>query len=388
MIAARRIRDVVLTLSLGAVLAACSGPADTTDAGGSDSKEKDTNASAAVDSVLVIDGKQVGPDGAVASDPTLDRAKAASKRARTRTTATTDEVEWPAPQLNADGTINDGPDPFQGERIQVQPLPIEDDPSTTASIDAAAMQMRRLDRADWDRWIGANNQRSPWAQGDDPFASALVDITVERCGGARTVATGVVLAEETVVTTVHAVETASKRVRVSSTVGEGPRLAAMIRYLDVDDDVAVLKVPGLKIQPMPMYAPSGTAPRLGYAYGVANVGVAGSMRRTPVMVSMQEATIEAEQPDGFAEQISDRSVQTLVGGISTGFSGGVVATTNDPKLSTGFGFHGLIRARVPFRADTAGIVVPSRIVRDAISASGQLDTWFEHRPGGCPQWGR
>lgn len=373
----------LLVLMLGVLVAGCGGAVD--EATSSESS-KETTPGAKADSLLVIDGKEVGADGLATADPTLDPK--AAKPKRVRSTPVREEAKWVAPPLNEDGTIDDGPDPFAGERIQVQPIPIEDDPATTSTIDAVAAAMRRVERADWDRWIGSNNQRSPWAQGEYPFATPIVDITVERCGGARTVATGVVLANETVVTTVHAIETSTKRVRVSSTVGDGPRIAAMVRYLDVDDDVAVLKVPGLKISPMPIYVPSGTEPRLGYAYGVANGGVAGAMRRTPVIVSMVESSITMEQPDGFAEQISDRSVQTLVGGISTGFSGGVVATTNNADLNTGFGFHGLIRARVPHRADTAGIVVPSRIVSAAIDASNRLDPWFEHRPGGCTQWRR
>lgn len=343
-----------------------------------------------VESVLVIDGTRFDADGKpLPKEPRLDAADGARQPRRVRTTdAETITKRWPALELNGDGTIDDGPDPFEGERLAIQPIPLEDDASTTAAIEAAALQMRRVARDDWDRWIGANNQRSPWDQSEDPFAAAIVDITVERCGGARTVATGVVLGNETVVTTVHAIETSTKRVRVSSTVGSGPRIAAMVRYLDVDDDVAVLKVPGLRINPMPFYTPSGVEPRLGYAYGVSNGGTSGALRRTPVMVSMQESSITVEQPDGFAEEISDRSVQTLVGGITTGFSGGVVATTNDTRLATGFGFHGLIRARMPYRADTAGIVVPSRIVREALDASAGLDPWFEHRPGGCAQWRR
>ncbi len=382
MSAVRRLRRGLLLLTIALLVAGC-GASDKPAATATDSSsEPDSGEQAA--SLLVIDGKHVG--GNTVNDPADDPKKARPKRVRAKDHKPV--VKWVAPTLNEDGTINDGPDPFEGERIQVQPIPIEDDPTTTSTIDAAAAAMRRVERADWDRWIGSNNQRSPWAQGEYPFARPIVDITVERCGGARTVATGVVLANETVVTTVHAIETATRRVRVSSTVGAGPRIAAMIRYLDVDDDVAVLKVPGLRIQPMPFYVPSGTAPRLGYAYGVANVGVAGAMRRTPVVVSMEETTIKLEQPDGFAEEISDRSVQTLVGGISTGFSGGVVATTNNANLNTGFGFHGLVRARVPHRADTAGIVVPSRIVRAAIDAGNRLDPWFEHPPGGCPQWRR
>jgi hypothetical protein len=378
---------MLAVLTLGMLLAACSGGESTKQA--AEPETSDEGSASLVEPVLVIDGKHVNPDGTTRRDPAASATdEDDEKPRRVRSTKSGDDEEWPEPPLNGDGTIDDGPDPFEGERVAVQAIPIEDDAQATAGIDAAAARMRRVDREEWDRWMAANDDRSPWQQGDDAFAASLVDITVERCGGARTVATGVVLADETVVTTVHAIESASKRVRVSSTVGEGPRIPAMIRYLDIDDDVAVLKVPGLRVRPMPVYVPSGTDPRMGYAYGVANVGVSGALRRTPVLVSTQETSITLEQPDGFAQEISDRQVQTLVGGITTGFSGGVVAVTNDPNLATGFGFHGLIRARVPFRADTAGIVVPSRIVRDAVTASGRLDEWYEHRPGGCPKWRR
>lgn len=383
MTAARHAARIAVVLGLGVILAACGG----SDAGTTAAPEDDAAGSASdVESVLVIDGKEVGADGRVASEPTVDPD--AKRPRRVRTTDTRDTIVWEAPPLNDDGTIDDGPDPFAGTRVPVQAIPIEDDPSTTAGIDTVARNLRRVSPDDWSAWLRANDDRSPWEEGDDAFAQSIVDITVERCGGARTVATGAVIADETVVTTVHAVESAAKRVRVSSSVGDGPRIPAMVRYLDVDDDVAVLKVPGLRVRPMPIYTPSGTAPRMGYAYGVANVGMAGALRRTPVMVTLQETTAELEQPDGFAERISSRPVQTLVGGVTTGFSGGVVAVTNDDDLSSGFGLHGLVRARVPFRADTAAVVIPSRIVRDAVTASGQLDQWFEHRPGGCPQWKR
>ena len=336
-----------------------------------------------VGSVLVLNGKNAEAEPL----PEAPEAKAKAAAKRKVRIATTERV-WPAPELLADGTIDDGPDPFEGERVQVQPIPIEDDPATTAAVDATALRMRRIDRAEWDRWMAANGNRSPWQQGNDTFADSIVDVTVERCGGARTVATGVVIADELVVTTVHAVESASKRVRIAPTIGSSARIPAMVRFLDIDDDIAVLKVPGLTTRPMPVYVPTSAAPSFGYAYGISQGGLAGTLRRTPVVVSMTESSIQLEQPDGFAQEISDRSVQTLVGGISTGFSGGVVAATNDPDLATGWGFHGMIRARVPFRADTGGIVVPSRLIRDAVTASGNLDQWFEHRPGGCPQWRR
>lgn len=378
---ARHLYSMAALLAAGLLLAACGGSKNHADTAGSSSG----GSGDPVTSVLVLDGKPVG-EGAATPRNTAGAGGALRYRSRV-TPDVTKVVTWPAPALLDDGSIDDGPDPFAGEVIQSQPIPIEDDAATTAAIDAWGTRLRKVDHTQWDEWMNSEVQ-SPWDQRPDPLMSSIVRVLSERCGGARTVATGVVLADETVVTTVHAVESISKRVRVSSGLGDGQRYPAMVRYLDVDDDIAVLKVPGLKQKPMSFHVITGASPQWGYAYGMGRGGVAGTLRRVPAMVAMREDSITVEQPDGFAKQISDRSVFPLVGAVDTGFSGGVVASTNDPDLLTGWGFHGLVRARVPFRSDTAGIVVPGRLVGDAMNASDGLDTWYEHPPGGCPQWRR
>jgi hypothetical protein len=103
---------------------------------------------------------------------------------------------------------------------------------------------------------------------------------------------------------------------------------------------------------------------------------------------MEEEDIDVEQPDGFGAGITDRKVFPIIAAIDSGFSGGVVTTTSDPARVSGWAVHGLVRARVQGRSDTAGIVVPGRIVREAVTASQGLPPWFEHKPGGCPQWYR
>lgn len=348
-------------------------------------------------SLLVIKGDSRGDDPLRGVAPGEERAG--------RTVAGTDAVEGdddgaaepereyePLPLL-PDGTIDDGEDPFDAEYVPVLRIPIEDDPYTTSSIEEAAMQLRRIDVEQWNEWMAPAGARSPWQQGADPITDSLVEVTVERCGGARHVATGVVLDDETVVTNVHVVENASKRVRVgraasSARATDPRRLPAMIRYLDIDDDIAVLRVPGLNQPELLWHQPVDAAPAFGYAFGVGQGGRSGTLRRVPVMASMQEERITVEQPDGFAQEISDRPVQTIVGGISSGFSGGIVAATNDPSLQANWGFHGILRARMGLRADTAGIVVPQRIVEEALVANDGLPEWFEIRPGGCPQWRR
>ncbi|MCB0877949.1 MAG: trypsin-like peptidase domain-containing protein [Thermoleophilia bacterium] len=372
---------LLLIMAMALLASACGSGSGASDSTASGADKAGSGADAKVDSVLVLDGAVVASPKA--DTPTRSRARV---RARDASPVDTTTEVWPELPLTAAGTIDDGPDPFEGEPIPVQAIPIEDDPYTTSTIAAAASKLRTVDPDQWDSWMGSNGH-SPWQQDAGSNTGSLVKVTVERCGGARQVATGVVLDDETVVTTVHVVENAAKRVRVSSASG-GARIPAMIRYLDVDDDVAVLRVPGLTQPPMPWHVPVGTDPLFAFAYGVSPVGLAGTMRRVPIVTSLQEESITVEQPDGFAKQITDRPVQTLVGGITTGFSGGVVQATNDTTLQGGWGFFGLIRARMGLRADTAGIVVPQRIVADALNAAEGLDEWFEIRPGGCPQWHR
>ncbi|MCW2926376.1 MAG: MarP family serine protease [Thermoleophilia bacterium] len=379
-----RARRVVGCLLAAAALSGCAA------SGGSEALPKEPAATKQkpITPVLVVNGAQVDSDGvrrATAPVPASTAKRATPAKARASLANRT--VMYVAPPLLADGTIDDGPDPYAGDHIDVRPVPIEDDPTTTASVEAAAMQLRRIDKKVWDRWM-AGGISSPWQQGRDATVDSIVRVTVEACGGARTVATGVVLGSETVVTTVHAIENSARRVRISAADGTGSRLPAMIRYLDIDDDVAVLKVPGLRQPALGFYAGSG-APKMGYAYGVAIGGVAGSLRRAPAMMSMDEASITREQPDGYGERISDRNVIPFVAGVETGFSGAALVTTDDPALKTGFAFHGLVRARVPFRAETAGVAVPTSVVRAALSANSALPTWFEQLPGlGCPQWRR
>lgn len=395
MIDVRRIAGFACALAvLGVVVAGCGSGEASDDQKSSSAGMTAGEAAREADgpSTLIMKGRRVDPEGEPRSDEVGPRRAGGASRVRRELSSGRRDgrTEPQAPPLLADGTIDDGPDPFEDSYVPVQAIPIEDDPYTTSTIETAAMRLRRIDLDVWQDWLYNSNARSPFQQTTDPTASALVEVSVERCGGARQVATGVVLDDETVVTNVHVVENAAKRIRIAQAASSDSqrRIPAMIRYLDVDDDIAVLKVPGLRIAPMLWHAVVHDRPIVGYAFGVAPGGRAGTLRRVPVVATQSEETIRVEQPDGFARQIRDRPVQTLVGGISSGFSGGVVAATNDPTLQTQWGFHGLLRARMSLRADTAGIVVPSRLVEDALDANDRLDEWFEIRPGHCPQWER
>lgn len=343
-----------------------------------------------VDSLLVVEGDRRSKDRRVDGEPPRERRFTIPRGPVLRALANrVAHNPWPALTLLPDGTIDGSSEtPFTDQPLSPQPSPVEDDPSSTKVIDDWAERLRRIDRAEWDQRTG-NGANSPFARKHDQTMDHIVRIAVQRCGGARTVSTGVVVGPETVVTTVHAIESASLRVRVSPAKSDPTFIPAMVRYLDVDDDVAVLRVPGLNMVPIGLHAPNGTDPEWGYAYGVGNGGPGGTMRREPAVVAMQEAKLAIEQPDGFARQIRDRSVFSMVAPVGAGFSGGVVTATNGPIGTTdGWELHGLIRARMPMRGLNAGIVVPARIVREAVAASRGLPAWFEHRAGGCPQWHR
>lgn len=374
-----------IAVVLAIVMAGCGPEAAKKAAPGDDA----TNAKV-VDSLLVVEGDRRSKDKVVGSEPQREVRFELPKSPVLDALAGLAKVDpWPALTLLADGTIDASSEtPFTDQALQPQPSPIEDDAESTRIIDTWTERLRRIDRAEWIARSN-NDTNSPWARRQDPTMAHVVRIAVQRCGGARTVATGAVVADETVVTTVHAIESTALRVRVSPALNEPRFIPAMVRYLDVDDDIAVLKVPGLQMDPIDIHAPDGDDPEWGYAYGVSNGGPGGTVHREPAVVAMQEATLAIEQPDGFARPISDRHVFPLVAPLSAGFSGGVVTATNGAIGSTGgWELHGLVRARMPMRALNAGVAVPARLIRDAVTASQALPTWFEHRPGGCPQWYR
>lgn len=393
----RPVSIVASVLALALVLAGCGALP-----GGDSAKEKssdDKPASSKVKEggplpggVLVLNGRPVDANGRRLDTGERPSSRDGRKAADDGTTVERDDRTlvrtFLAPPLMTDGTIDDGADPFDDGSIPLHPLPLENDPATTRDVDAFAQGLREVPGDLWRQWLD-DGSPAGMTTGPADVVNAMVRIYVKKCGGAQYVASGVVLADETVVTTVHAVESPMRRVRVEPLGSPGLRTPAMIQYVDVDDDVAVLRVPGLQMTPLGMHAPQGTDPARALGFGV---GVGGSphgvLRRIPVFAARQEQSITLEQPDGFDQAISDRSVFPVAGAVSNGFSGGVIAATNDDDLVDGWGFHGLVRARVPFRSRGGGIAVPARVVRQAIDASNELDEWFELRPTGCPQWHR
>jgi hypothetical protein len=385
-------RSLVIGAACVLALAGCANPLSKQhDTGsGGDSKQSSSTGLAA-SSQLVLHGEVVDPSGTTTEAPepkvqpgAAKRLQAKDPKAAARAGFVAEEI---VPDLNSDGTLADGDDPFAEDHATAMITPIERNPETTRDVDAFATSLRAADGDQWQQWL---DDRSPTARATGPadVIGSMVRVFTERCGGAKTVASGVVLGDETVVTTVTAIESPERRIRISSLGTPGVRIPAIIRYLDVDDDIAVLSVPGLRQTPIGMHVPRGANPQRGLAFGASAGGTQGLFQRVPVYVAMQEKDVTIDEADGLGKQISSRSVLPIAGPIDTGMAGGAVVATNDPKLASGWGFHGLIRSRVPYRSTGGGLAVPSRLVQAALSAADKLPQWHEFRPTSCPQWYR
>lgn len=340
---------------------------------------------AAPASTLIIDGRSVAPRAA--DEPRIGAAGAARRPRDATRRAPAAVRRAPRPELLSDGTIDDGPDPFGEAPTPVLPTPIESDPETTRALARSASDLQRIEGAQWRTWLDDRSQLAT-AAGPPEALEALVRVYTLRCGGARTVTAGIVVGDELVATSVTAVESPQRRIRITPATGAPDRIPGMIQYLDVDDDVAIVRVPGLRLRPIGAHVERGVQPARALALGIDAGSGGRGPRRMPVYASMAEDVIDVEQHDGLEQRISDRAVLPMIGGVDDGFTGGMLIATNDARGSSGWGLHGMIRARVPYRSTGGGIAVPARIIQQAVRAASARDPWFEHRPGGCPQWRR
>ena len=131
------------------------------------------------------------------------------------------------------------------------------------------------------------------------------------------------------------------------------RLPATVVSFDRVNDVAVLRVPGLKRTPLRMAAPTeGTAGALlGYPEN-------GPYTETPVRVGRDTSMIGR---DAYGHFPTTRVVTTIRGDIRSGNSGGPVVDARGRVLTTVFA------RRV---GDDGGYGVPTAIVREAVADAG------------------
>lgn len=394
-LAGGRTRGLILVLVAAALMGAGCGASEQ-GGGGNDGDPKGSSAPA--DSELVIEGHGVGKDG-LPTDPDLPASKAKARattaaRKRRDLSGVLGVATVEPPKLLGDGTIDDGPDPFDtgGAPTASMPLPIEDDVALTEALDTwrrgQGTGLQLVDLAAFQRWAQLDRTLtdSSHDESKDPSAPFVVRVLSKRCGGARTSASGVLMGGETVVTTVHAIESVERRVRVQLALDATERrYPAMIQYVDVDDDIAVLRVPGLTAAGIGQLSavPSAFATE-GFALGITIDGLG----RVPVLLGGDRLSAKVEQPDGFGEQITDRDVHPMLGAVTTGYSGGPVVTSVGDDAGP-WRMAGMVRARVPYRSLTASVVIPIDLIKEAIGARDARSEWNELVPrAGCSQWTR
>ncbi|MFP5348113.1 MAG: MarP family serine protease [Actinomycetes bacterium] len=149
-------------------------------------------------------------------------------------------------------------------------------------------------------------------------AAVAADSTVKITGLAadcdrRQEGSGFVVAPERVVTNAHVVAGVdTPYVRVG---GDGPKLRGQVVLLDVDLDLAVVAVPGLDAQPLPL----GTDQHRGAPVVVAGYPLDGPYTAEPARVRQ---VLTASGEDIYGQPGVDRRVYSLYADVEPGNSGG------------------------------------------------------------------
>jgi S1-C subfamily serine protease len=202
---------------------------------------------------------------------------------------------------------------------------------------------------------------------DVAAASASVVRVLGSACGLGVSGSGWVARDGIVVTNAHVV--AGQTDTVVQLRGEGPRLAAEALVVDPRDDVAVLRVPGLRARPLTLAreAPSGEA-----------AAILGFPRNGPFTVRAARvgATRGVMSSDAYGEGPVRRSVTALRGVVRPGNSGGPVVDARGRVVATVFA------ARLG-EGPRGGYGVPNAVVRRALArARGPVDTGPCAPPGG------
>ncbi len=188
---------------------------------------------------------------------------------------------------------------------------------------------------------------------DDPDVEAAAQSVVRVTGiacGLGVEGSGWIVRPGLVVTNAHVVA-GIRRPRVDRRSGEG--FVSSVVAFDVDNDVAVLRVSGLRGRPLPLADSERGTP-------VALVGYPGNGPLTSIPARLG-GTGRALSRDAYGRRPVTRSVTAIRGQVRPGLSGGPGVDAQGRVLTTVF-------ARRP--GEVGGYGIPSAVVRDVLGRVG------------------
>jgi S1-C subfamily serine protease len=185
--------------------------------------------------------------------------------------------------------------------------------------------------------------------------AGVLRITGSACGLGVS-GSGWVIAPETVVTNAHVVA-GMDDARVDRR--DGAYRDATVIAFDPEDDVAILRVPGLQARPLP-----AVEPRAGTAVAILGYPENGDFAATPGRIG-QTSVVLTE--DAYGRGPVERQITTLRGEVRRGNSGGPAVDFSGRVQTT------IFASRVG--VDGQGYGVPTRLVRETLAgARGTVDT--------------
>lgn len=134
---------------------------------------------------------------------------------------------------------------------------------------------------------------------------------------------------------------------------DGPAWRATVVHFDAENDLALLRVPGLEGRPLPLADPARGVPVV-----VAGYPQNGPLEQLPARLG---ATLEVFSRDAYGRGPLRRTVTVLRGDVRPGSSGG-------PVLDARGSVRAVVFARN--RAGTGGYAIPASIVRTALARAG------------------
>ena len=253
------------------------------------------------------------PPAVLATTTTTTPAKVAPGATRTATTIATSTTPFGPLTLLGDGTINDGTDPF---------LAMMRTPAVRPTFDLAGAKIPAA-------VAPAGDILDFWAVMRAP--TGVVKVATINCGGMST-GSGWMASADTVVTNAHVVAGAERRPRVQVN-AKGIRYPAALVYLDVPNDIAILRVPGITGATVLPFAP---APTVGDKAAIIGYPNGGDVHLDAAQLGVTQ-TDTVRQYDGWRRPIASRR-NTYVSGFSEpGASGGAVVNEKGQVLATVWG---------------------------------------------------